>query len=372
MHQQAQIAVAAGDRSVNRTRLATELGMSRQWLSVLIARFNAEQFDGLAPRSRAPKRPAQCAAAVEDMVVWIRKQLADDGLDHGPVTIQWHLREVGLERVPSVATIWRICQRRGLVAAQPKKRPNRSWCRFEFAAPNECWQIDCTAWTLGNGRPVMIVNVLDDHSRVCTASVAAATASCETAWQALCIAAQQWGLPAMVLSDNGTEFTAQRFVENLGLLGVRTVTSRPRHPQTCGKVERFHATLKQHLAKQPDVTTLTGLQHQLDRFLAIYNEQRPNRAIGRQPPAERWAASPAAAPGPPRLEPRRVVTTTTVGNTGAVLVRPWHIALGSRWRHQRVTVFVDDLDIAVFAANGDRIRSLHIDPNRRYQPLTNT
>ena len=164
VHEQARIAVAAKNRSVNRSALARELGMSRQWLSTLIARFLAEEFAGFEPRSRAPVSPAQCDAAIEDAVVRARKQLVDEGFGFGPGPIRWELERVGETPLPSEATIWRICVRRGLVVPEPKKRPKSSWGRFEFAAPNECWQIDFTHWQLRDDSPVIVMNLLDDQN----------------------------------------------------------------------------------------------------------------------------------------------------------------------------------------------------------------
>jgi transposase InsO family protein len=377
MHQQAQIAVAAGDRTVNRSALARELGISRQWLSVLIRRFRVEQFAGLVPRSRAPVHPAQVGPDVEDAVVRCRKQLIEDGDEGGPVTIRWHLERHGVVRVPSEATIWRILQRRGLVVAQPKKRPTASYVRFEFAAPNECWQIDYTHWQLRDGTPVIIMNIIDDHSRVCVASVAASRASSTLAWQTFSAGARAWGVPAKVLSDNGVEFTGRSatggvFVGNLRAVGVRTITARAYHPQTCGKVERFHQTLKRWLRAQPAPRTVAAFQRLLDRFVEHYNHQRPHRSLNRATPAERWHASPAAGPGPATIDRDERVVTLHATNQGRIELRPWQIALGKAWAHIQVTVFIDDHDVTIFTNDGRLIRTLQINPTRRYQGLSNT
>jgi transposase InsO family protein len=372
MHEQARVGAAAGDRSIDRSALARELGISRQWLGVLIRRFDAEGFDGLEPRSRAPRSPARMSAVVEDAVVRARKELADAGLGHGPEVIRWHLERSGLVPVPSAATIWRICRVRGLVAPQPKKRPKASYRRFEFDAPNACWQIDFTHWTVA-GRDVVIMNVIDDHSRVCVRSQAAARSSSELAWQAFCAASRRWGVPAELLCDNGVEFVGAKhrgvlFSNNLARLGVHMINARPYHPQTCGKVERFHQTLKHWLTKQRGVRSLAGLQRALDTFVERYNTQRPHSSLGRRTPHEVWHATPAAMPGPPCLTPTRRVTTATANNVGRIDVRPWQIKLPNTHARTIVTVFVDGHDIAVFTTNGEHIRSLTVDPNRRYQP----
>jgi transposase InsO family protein len=253
-----------------------------------------------------------------------------------------------------------------------------SFGRFEFAAPNACWQIDFTHWQLRDDLPVVIMNVIDDHSRVCVASVAAHRSSSKLAWQAFSAGAQRWGLPAMLLSDNGIEFTGGRsgvpgtFVKNLRAVGVKTINSRPYHPQTCGKVERLHQTLKQWLRARPDPVTVPQLQALLETFTDRYNKDRPHRSLGRRTPAQRWHASPAAGPGEPTLERDERVVELRTTNIGRIELRPWQINLGADYGNQTVTVFIDGLEIAAFTIGGELIRTLRIDPTRRYQPLSNT
>jgi transposase InsO family protein len=378
VHEQARIAVAAKDQSVNRSALARELGISRQWLSTLIGRFRAEEFAGFEPRSRAPVSPAQSDAAIEDAVVRARKQLVDEGFGFGPGPIRWELERDGVSPLPSEATIWRMCVRRGLVVPEPKKRPKSSWGRFEFASPNECWQIDFTHWQLRDDSAVIVMNVIDDHSRVVVASLAARRSSARLAWQAFTAATQRWGVPAMVLSDNGLEFSNRRsvnghpFVNNLHAVGVKTINSRPFHPQTCGKVERLHQTLKQWLRARPAAGTVTQLQTMLDTFTQGYNHDRPHRSLDRQTPAQRWHASPPAGPGDPTTSRDERVAILHANRGGRIELTPWQIALGVRHAHQTVTVFVDDLDVSIFTTNGQHIRTLRIDPTRRYQRASNT
>jgi hypothetical protein len=157
-------------------------------------------------------------------------------------------------------------------------------------------------------------------------------------------------------------------------LGIRYVHSRPYHPQTCGKVERFHRTLKRWLAKQPRARTIAELQAQLDRFRAYYNAVRPHRAIGRRTPAEAFAARPKATPSLPALEiPGRFrVRRDKVNAAGRVTLRHnsrlHHVGLGRKLTGTRVIALVDGLRVRVLTEDGELIRELILDPTRDYQP----
>ncbi|MCJ7436581.1 MAG: helix-turn-helix domain-containing protein, partial [Acidimicrobiia bacterium] len=152
--------------------LAAAHGVHRSWIYKLLARYREHGEAGLTPRSRRPvSSPSAIPTELEDEIVMLRKQLAEEGLDAGAVTIHWHLSRRH-DTVPSVSSIWRILKRRGFVVPQPKKRPRSSFVRFEADLPNETWQSDMTHWTLTNDRHVEIVNFIDDHSRLCIASIA--------------------------------------------------------------------------------------------------------------------------------------------------------------------------------------------------------
>src|ERR1700747_3615540 len=154
--------ITSGHLSV--TAAAPTLGLSRQHIYRLLARYRQGGLDAVDPRSR---RPASNPHAVSDdviaAVVLLREELTSQGLDAGPLTLQWHLEKAGLS-VPSTSTIRRILHHHGLITPQPRKRPRSSYHRFAAEQPNECWQSDFTHWTLANGSDVEILNWRDDHS----------------------------------------------------------------------------------------------------------------------------------------------------------------------------------------------------------------
>jgi transposase InsO family protein len=365
-----------------KAEVSRDYGVSPRWVYELCRRFDAEGEAGLEPRSRRPRRsPQRTAVEVEDEIVELRKDLLDLGVDAGAHTIQVHLqRRHGSGEVPSVATIWRILSRRGFVTPQPQKRPRSSLIRFEAEMPNERWQADITHWRLADDTEVEILNVIDDHSRFLIASDARQVFKAADVLGSFHGAAGTHGFPASLLTDNGAVFTAAPRKGRCALeletaaLGIRFVHSRPYHPQTCGKVERFHQTLKKWLVKQPAPTSVSELQVQLDTLAAYYNTVRPHRAIGRRTPAEAFTARPKATPSGARVAvpPHYRVRRDKIDITGVITLRHnsrlHHIGLGRRLVGTRVLVLVDALRIRVLTEDGEVIRELTLDPTRDYQP----
>jgi transposase InsO family protein len=247
----------------SRSEVARDYGVSRRWVITLVQRYLAEGEAGLEPRSRRPLRsPTRTADALEDEIVAIRKDLDRHGHEAGAATIAAHLtRRHGAS--PAVSTIWRILTARGFVTPQPHKRPKSSYVRFEAA---QRWQTDVTHWPLADDTDTEICNWLDDHSRYCLASTATRRFTAPTIDDGYRALATEYGDPAGVLTDNGAVFTGRfrgggrvMLEVTLHARGVLLSHSRPYHPQTCGKVERFHQTQKKWLANQPMAASLTDL-----------------------------------------------------------------------------------------------------------------
>ena len=285
--------------------LAAAHEVSARWLFKLLRRYRLEGAQGLAPRSRRPHRsPTRIADIYEDEIVAVHKALADDGLDAGAATIHYHLAQRYC-RPPSISTIFRVLKARGFVTLSPQKRPKSSFKRFMAEVPNETWQADMTHVEFGGDQVYEVLNVIDDHSRLCVASRAMKVVKATDVVRVLHKAAESWGYPASFLSDNGLIFSTQRHHQVAGAteqalfaLGIEAKHARPYHPQTCGKVERFHQTMKKFLAMQ-EINTPKQLQRQLDRFVAYYNDVRPHRGIGRKTSAAVYGAREKAGPSPP-------------------------------------------------------------------------
>ena len=368
-----RLRAAIASEGLNVAAFCREHGISRETFYVWRRRYRAEGLDGLEARSRAPQSsPGRVGAVVEEAIVALRKELADLGVDHGPSTIHWHLGRRKVVKVPSEATIWRVLVRRGFVEPEPRKRPKSSFRRFEATAPNELWQADCIDWTIATG-VVKVLSFVDDHSRIALRVKALGEATTEATWQAFCDATSAWGVPLGQLSDNGLNFSGRlrgfevQFERELRAIGVVPKTSRPFHPQTCGKVERFQQTLKKWLRRQPLAATLADLQAQLDAFVDYYNHHRPHRGIGRCTPTERWAATPPAVNLGVALPSPAQHSHAVIGRNGMLSLGRYQIGVGVEWAGHTARVDRDANHFAVFIDHR-LVRAGTLDPTRRYQP----
>ena len=189
------------------SEVARSYGVARSWICTLLARYQAEGEAAFEPRSRRPKTsPRAISADTADLIVRLRKELTDQGLDAGAVTIAWHL-EHGHQMRVSPATISRHLARRGLVTPEPRKRPKSSCIRFQAEQPNECWQSDFTHYPLADGTGTEILTWLDDHSRYALSVTAHDRVTGPAVVIAFRAAVTAHGAPASTLTDNGMVFT---------------------------------------------------------------------------------------------------------------------------------------------------------------------
>jgi transposase InsO family protein len=373
-------AVLVEGRSVR--EVARAHGVSKTWLYELLARYRVEGEAGLIARSKRPHRsPTRVPETIKDEIIAIRKHLTEFGVEAGPDTIHTHLTHAHGGIAPcSTSSVWRILTRRGFITPEPHKRPRSSYIRFEAALPNECWQTDMTHVLLKNGCSVEVLNVIDDYSRLCVASRAFAVTTAADVVTVFYETARQYGFPASVLSDNGAIFTASfrgdrgALATELAQRGIVFKHSRPYHPQTCGKVERFHQTMKKYLAANPTAHSLAQLQTQLDTFVTYYNDARPHRAKHRTTPHTAYNARVKAKPAgtPIRDAGEFRIRRDRVDQTGKVTLRYAgklrHLAIGRAHKGQHVLMLVNDRDVRILTTDGKHIAEHRIDPDRIYQP----
>jgi transposase InsO family protein len=364
------------------SEVARTYGVARSWVYKLVARYRVEGDAAFEPRSRRPHtRPDATSAATVELIIQLRRELTGAGLDAGADTIGWHL-EHHHQITISRATIYRTIRRAGLVTAEPNKKPRSSYIRFQAEQPNETWQADFTHHRLADGTDIEILTWLDDHSRYALSVTAHRPVTGPAVVSAFRAAIRTYGVPFSTLTDNGLVFTtrfahggrtSRNGLENeLVRLRVRQKNSRPNHPTTCGKVERFQQTMKRWLRTQPAPDTITELQHQLDAFVDIYNHHRPHRSLPhRSTPALAYTARPKATPGNDQPDGEFRVRHDRIHN-GRVSLRidgnMHHIGLGRTLDGTRIIMLIHGYDIRVIhAATGEIIRTLTINPQRRYQ-----
>ena len=314
---------------------ARRYGVSRRWAYEIKRRWDADGGSGLLPRSRAAHTIANRTDAIlASRIVELRKQLEKDGPDAGAESIAARPERDGV-RPPANSTIHRILVSAGPVRPEPGKRPKASYTRFEASPPDEPRQSDFTHWPIATVPGAVAVSRLDDRSRNPLHARAFATVTMDDVQAAFLQACAEHGIPARTLTDNGTVYTTRpisatpgRFERTLALMGVRQSNGRPCHPQTQGKIERYHRTLKQWLSARPPASSIDELNEQLAEFRHVYNEERPHRALGRRTPGEACRAKGKALPAPElaagtqtKLDEQRR-RETTAGSPGATRRKP--------------------------------------------------
>ena len=248
----------------------------------------------LVDASRRPHHsPAKTPAAMEKAVLKVRTAHPA----WGGRKIRARLLHLGLDQVQQPCTITAILHRHGLIGpAESATRPH--WQRFEHAAPNELWQMDFKGhFALLQGR-CHPLTVLDDHSRFAVGLEACGDERGTTVQERLTAIFRRYGLPERMVMDNGAPWGSDAAHPHTPLTvwlmrqGIRVSHGRPYHPQTQGKDERFHRTLRAELLQGKWFVDLTHCQPAFDRWRHVYNFERPHQAIGLATPASRYASSP--------------------------------------------------------------------------------
>jgi transposase InsO family protein len=372
----------------SQSEVARAYGVSQGWISRLVARYREEGEAAFEPRSRRPKTsPAAVPAAVVEQILALRYSLSTEGLDAGPETIVWHLAREGV--TVSAATVARHLTRHGLVEPAPKKRPKSSYIRFEAAMQNETWQSDFTHYRLSDGSElgaeVEIITWLDDCARYVVHCSAHHRVSGPIVLATFRDTVATYGIPASTLTDNGMVFTTRLSGGKGGRNGLETElrrlnivqkNSRPNHPTTCGKVERFQQTLKKRLREQrPQPATIEQLQSLIDAFVDTYNHRRPHKSLPqRATPATIYTSLTKATPTSSRAgDTHDRVRRDTIDDSGSISLRVnarlHHIGISRTLARTRVILLIHDLDIRVVdATTGELLRELTLNPDRDYQP----
>lgn len=359
--------------------VARKYGVSERWVYALLRKYRQNGLEGLEPESKRPKtNPHQTGPETAELIKDLRISLITQGLDAGATTIAWHLNQQGIQP-PAISTIWRILKNAGLIQPQPKKKPRAYIQRFEALQPNETWQSDFTHWRLADGTDIEILNWLDDHSRFLLSCKAFKPVTGVDVVETFKECTNQYGFPQSTLTDNGSVYTA-RFVKGrnqfeylLRTLGIKQKNGSPGHPQTQGKIERFHQTQKRWLSQQVRCNTIQELQQQLNDFTNIYNTQRPHKAIGLKTPQHAYNATIKAKPEGNTITEHYRVRFDNVDKFGKISIRRagkmHHLGLGIVHAKIPVMVLIDEFVATVTHATTGEVLTTHIiDDNHSYWP----
>jgi len=255
----------------------------------------------LADRSRRPRvSPSRTAEGVEARILELRQQYPSWG---GRKLRQLLINEgLAAELVPAASTVSGILRRHGLIDPEAGDQ-HKAWKRFEHEAPNDLWQMDFLGHFAAGSQRCYTLTALDDHSRFNLILAACADQSTQTVQGQLTTAFRRYGLPLRMTMDNGGPWgnnTAWHDLTPLTVwlmrLGIGVSHSRPYHPQTQGKDERFHRTLRAEVLGQRQFGSIEQVQAGLDRWRPIYNTIRPHEALAMQRPQQRYRPSPRSYP----------------------------------------------------------------------------
>jgi transposase InsO family protein len=257
-----------------------------------LARFKEGGAEGLQDESRRPRlSPAQTKPEVEKLVVALRGEHPA----WGGRKLRRRLKDLGHADLPAASTITDILRRHDLLSGPASAAPG-PWQRFERPAPNQLWQLDFKGhFAMANGR-CHPLTMLDDHSRFNVALQACEDETEDTARAALGAAFARYGMPDGILCDNGSPWGAGGAGHTalsvwLLRLGISVYHGRAYHPQTQGKEERFHRTLKAEVIQRGGWTDCPQVQRSFDDWRPVYNCQRPHEALGLETPAHRYRQS---------------------------------------------------------------------------------
>jgi transposase InsO family protein len=280
----------------NLALLCRRFGISRRTGHKWLARFREEGEAGLADRSRRPHRfRSPTPAAMEQQVLAVRQEHPQ----WGGRKIAARLEHLAVEAIPAASTITAILRRHGEIAAEESAK-RKALIRFERPEPNDLWQMDFKGeFRLSNGQWCHPLTVLDDHSRYSLVLEACGNQRRGTVQQHLVGVFRRYGLPRNMLMDNGPPWGTPCRLGGPSILtvwlmdlDVAVLHGRPYHPQTQGKEERFHRTLKLEVLQGRTFDNHFHMQQRFAQWRESYNHERPHEALALQVPASCYRASP--------------------------------------------------------------------------------
>jgi transposase InsO family protein len=306
MDQRIEFIALSQKRHLSFSELCRRFNISRPTGYKWLYRYNKHGIEGLEDRSRRPINfPGQTTKKVEVLI----EQLRNKDPEWGPKKIRQLLLRMEdsgdfpCKKVPAASTIGSILRRRGLIN-KDKSEQARSWQRFEYEHPNELWQMDFKGPVLMRNEAYCYpLTITDDYSRYNIALRACDNQRYETVKEHLTSAFKTYGMPSMILCDNGSPWgipsqdtypevhSINKLEKWMIRLNIALIHGRPHHPQTQGKEERFHKTLQIELLNYKTMKDQRHCQKEFNSWRVKYNHNRPHEAISMNVPADRYQFS---------------------------------------------------------------------------------
>jgi len=342
----------ASKSSSNMSLLCRRFEISRKTGYKWLSRYREGGVKALSDRSRRPLHsPHQTSKEMEERILWVRTQFPWCGRK-----IHGYLRNQGVQGVPSPSTITAILHRNGCISDEASSKA-KEWKRFERDTPNDLWQMDFKGhFGIRTGR-CHPLTVLDDHSRFCLGLKACDNERRNTVQQHLIAIFRCYGLPWQMNMDNGPPWGTERQSKYTHLslwlirLGIVVSFSAPGHPQTNGKDERFHRTLKAEVLQGREFRTMTETQNTFDQWRKVYNTLRPHDALSNASPSSRYAVSHRTYPETlPQIEygPDDVIRRVDISGRLWYAGRAIRMSKAIRGRHVAVRPTIEDGVVEVF------------------------
>ncbi len=276
------------------TKLCQEYRITRKTGYKLVKRYQEEGLAGLEPRSKKPlSSPYKTDPEIEEAIVNLRLKQPT----WGARKLLKYLRNQGINNLPAASTATTILKRYNLITIEESLK-RQKLIRFEREQPNDLWQMDFKGkFQLLTKQSCYPLTIIDDYSRFSLSIKACANEQHLTAKKQLIHVFDNYGLPDQINVDNGNPWGNSKLLPYTALtvwlmqLGIRVTHSRPGHPQTNGKCERFHRTLKSDLISRHPMRTFSHAQKLFDEWRRHYNHERPHEGIGMEVPMNRYVAS---------------------------------------------------------------------------------
>lgn len=281
-------------RNQSFTSVCQEFGISRTLGYEILKQFELEGIKGLEPKSKAPHfSPQKTSSIIEDKIIEVRLK----NPTWGARKIRAYLLKQQVMELPSPSTICAILKRNGYISEEESLK-RQALSRFERETPNELWQMDFKGhFQMGIKKSCYPLTILDDHSRFSLCLHACENEAAFAVKKQLISVFEQYGMPLQINVDNGRPWGNSCLVKYTQIsvwlmqLDILVTHSRPRHPQTNGKNERFHRTLKEDLLNRNRIENFSHAQKLFDQWRHIYNYERPHQALDMRVPADRYKPS---------------------------------------------------------------------------------